>query len=150
MRAALLPSKRRQRPAVILFKGLYSGTSDGSFCMILWEEYPRFRFARRDHGTVSYAVHGQLLLVFFFVKQDQNLVLRKSRLINGVAPDTVRNTFFKHFLNLFMNDASFSRRDSVGSLVDWSMITSKNPVFHIRLRGCRLVGLREKPRKFPE
>ncbi|GFV10702.1 hypothetical protein TNCV_1755411 [Trichonephila clavipes] len=41
-------------------------------------------------------------------------------------------------------------RDSVGSLVDWSMITSKNPVFHIRLRGCRLVGLREKPRKFPE
>ncbi|GFU73003.1 hypothetical protein TNCV_4637371 [Trichonephila clavipes] len=47
-----------------------------------------------------------------------------------------------------MNDASFSRRDSVGSLVDWSMITSKNPVFHIRLRGCRLVGLREKPRKF--
>ncbi|GFW58413.1 hypothetical protein TNCV_3512761 [Trichonephila clavipes] len=43
--------------------------------MILWEEYPRFRFARRDHGTVSYAVHGQLLLVFFFVKQDQNLVL---------------------------------------------------------------------------
>ncbi|GFV24569.1 hypothetical protein TNCV_1914311 [Trichonephila clavipes] len=43
----------------------------------------------------------------------------------------------------------FSRRDSVGSLVDWSMITSKNPVFHIRLRGCRLVGLREKPRKFP-
>ncbi|GFW70689.1 hypothetical protein TNCV_2922441 [Trichonephila clavipes] len=46
-----------------------------------------------------------------------------------------------------MNDASFSRRDSVGSLVDWSMITSKNPVFHIRLRGCRLVGLREKPRK---
>ncbi|GFX61057.1 hypothetical protein TNCV_4117071 [Trichonephila clavipes] len=49
-----------------------------------------------------------------------------------------------------MNDASFSRRDSVGSLVDWSMITSKNPVFHIRLRGCRLVGLREKPRKFPE
>ncbi|GFY26481.1 hypothetical protein TNCV_2878121 [Trichonephila clavipes] len=48
-----------------------------------------------------------------------------------------------------MNDASFSRRDSVGSLVDWSMITSKNPVFHIRLRGCRLVGLREKPRKFP-
>ncbi|GFU91314.1 hypothetical protein TNCV_4208681 [Trichonephila clavipes] len=24
-------SKRRQRPAVILFKGLYSGTSDGSF-----------------------------------------------------------------------------------------------------------------------
>ncbi|GFT23270.1 hypothetical protein TNCV_1255671, partial [Trichonephila clavipes] len=33
MRAALLPSKRRQRPAVILFKGLYSGTSDsdGSF-----------------------------------------------------------------------------------------------------------------------
>ncbi|GFV44382.1 hypothetical protein TNCV_4935661, partial [Trichonephila clavipes] len=23
--------KRRQRPAVILFKGLYSGTSDGSF-----------------------------------------------------------------------------------------------------------------------
>ncbi|GFV57995.1 hypothetical protein TNCV_2572911 [Trichonephila clavipes] len=55
------------------------------------------------------------------------------------------------FLNFFMNDASFSRRDShVGSLVDWSMITSKNPVFHIRLRGCRLVGLREKPRKFPE
>ncbi|GFV80425.1 hypothetical protein TNCV_2149591 [Trichonephila clavipes] len=48
-----------------------------------------------------------------------------------------------------MNDASFSRRNSVGSLVDWSMITSKNPVFHIRLRGCRLVGLREKPRKFP-
>ncbi|GFT50847.1 hypothetical protein TNCV_321581 [Trichonephila clavipes] len=47
-----------------------------------------------------------------------------------------------------MNDASFSRRDSVGSLVDLSMITSKNPVFHIRLRGCRLVGLREKPRKF--
>ncbi|GFU98823.1 hypothetical protein TNCV_1819891 [Trichonephila clavipes] len=47
-----------------------------------------------------------------------------------------------------MNDASFSRRNSVGSLVDWSMITSKNPVFHIRLRGCRLVGLREKPRKF--
>ncbi|GFY04630.1 hypothetical protein TNCV_4417131 [Trichonephila clavipes] len=47
-----------------------------------------------------------------------------------------------------MNDASFSRRDSVGSLVDWSMITSKNPVFHIRLCGCRLVGLREKPRKF--
>ncbi|GFW26785.1 hypothetical protein TNCV_2851751 [Trichonephila clavipes] len=46
-----------------------------------------------------------------------------------------------------MNDASFSRRDSVGSLVDWSMVTSKNPVFHIRLRGCRLVGLREKPRK---
>ncbi|GFS96234.1 hypothetical protein TNCV_16151 [Trichonephila clavipes] len=59
------------------------------------------------------------------------------------------DTFIKHFLNLFMNDASFSRRDSVGSLVDWSMITSKNPVFHIRLRGCRLVGLREKPRKFP-
>ncbi|GFV05023.1 hypothetical protein TNCV_222401, partial [Trichonephila clavipes] len=58
------------------------------------------------------------------------------------------DTFIKHFLNLFMNDASFSRRDSVGSLVDWSMITSKNPVFHIRLRGCRLVGLREKPRKF--
>ncbi|GFS75095.1 hypothetical protein TNCV_1397181 [Trichonephila clavipes] len=27
-------------------------------------------------------------LVFFFEKQDQNLVLRKSRLINGVAPDT--------------------------------------------------------------
>ncbi|GFV17029.1 hypothetical protein TNCV_3049851, partial [Trichonephila clavipes] len=25
------PQKRRQRPAVILFKGLYSGTSDGSF-----------------------------------------------------------------------------------------------------------------------
>ncbi|GFV02715.1 putative DD34D transposase [Trichonephila clavipes] len=49
-----------------------------------------------------------------------------------------------------MNDASFSRRDSVGSLVDWSMITSKNPVFHIRLRGCRLVGLREKPRKIPD
>ncbi|GFT42400.1 hypothetical protein TNCV_1786801 [Trichonephila clavipes] len=46
-----------------------------------------------------------------------------------------------------MNDASFSRRDSVGSLVDWSMITSKNPVFHIRLRGCRLVGLREKAQK---
>ncbi|GFU04586.1 hypothetical protein TNCV_2334621 [Trichonephila clavipes] len=66
--------------------------------MILWEEYPRFRFARRDHGTVSYAVHGQLLLVFFFVKQDQNLVLRKSRLINGVAaPDTVRNTFLRVF-----------------------------------------------------
>ncbi|GFT35362.1 transposon Ty3-G Gag-Pol polyprotein [Trichonephila clavipes] len=42
------------------------------------------------------------------------------------------------------------RRDSVGSLVDWSMITSKNPVFHIRLCGCRLVGLREKPRKFEE
>ncbi|GFS97792.1 hypothetical protein TNCV_835551 [Trichonephila clavipes] len=62
----------------------------------------------------------------------------------------VDDTFIKHFLNLFMNDASFSRRDSVGSLVDWSMITSKNPVFHIRLRGCRLVGLREKPRKFPE
>ncbi|GFT21526.1 hypothetical protein TNCV_2307551 [Trichonephila clavipes] len=58
------------------------------------------------------------------------------------------DTFIKHFLNLFMNDASFSRRDSVGSLVDWSMITSKNPVFHIRLRSCRLVGLREKPRKF--
>ncbi|GFU21150.1 hypothetical protein TNCV_5115501 [Trichonephila clavipes] len=57
-------------------------------------------------------------------------------------------TFIKHFLNLFMNDASFSRRNSVVSLVDWSMITSKNPVFHIRLRGCRLVGLREKPRKF--
>ncbi|GFV84864.1 retrovirus-related Pol polyprotein from transposon 412 [Trichonephila clavipes] len=34
--------------------------------MILWEVYPRFRFARRDHGTVSYAVHGQLLLVFLF------------------------------------------------------------------------------------
>ncbi|GFU30141.1 hypothetical protein TNCV_329321 [Trichonephila clavipes] len=47
-----------------------------------------------------------------------------------------------------MNDASFSRRDSVGSLVDWSMITSKKPVFHIRLRGCRLVGLREKPENF--
>ncbi|GFV91078.1 hypothetical protein TNCV_1249601 [Trichonephila clavipes] len=58
------------------------------------------------------------------------------------------DTFIKHFLNLFMNDESFSRRDSVGSLVDWSMITSKNPVFHIRLRGCRLVGLREKHRKF--
>ncbi|GFU89890.1 hypothetical protein TNCV_1982371 [Trichonephila clavipes] len=28
------------------------------------------------------------------------------------------------------------------------MITSKNPVFHIRLRGCRLVGLREKPENF--
>ncbi|GFS70250.1 hypothetical protein TNCV_1067421 [Trichonephila clavipes] len=27
------------------------------------------------------------------------------------------------------------------------MITSKNPVFHIRLRGCRLVGLREKAQK---
>ncbi|GFU98161.1 hypothetical protein TNCV_880861 [Trichonephila clavipes] len=72
--------------------------------MILWEEYPRFRFARRDHGTVSYAVHGQLLLVFFFVKQDQNLVLRKSRLINGVAPDTVRNTF----LRVFRRDRLFS------------------------------------------
>ncbi|GFU35227.1 hypothetical protein TNCV_4041621 [Trichonephila clavipes] len=33
----------------------------------------------------------------FFVKQDQNLVLRKSRLINGVAPDTVRNTFLRVF-----------------------------------------------------
>ncbi|GFY02367.1 hypothetical protein TNCV_3502491 [Trichonephila clavipes] len=71
--------------------------------MTLWEEYPRFRFARRDHGTVSYAVHGQLLLVFFFVKQDQNLVLRKSRLINGVAPDTVRNT-----LRVFRRDPLFS------------------------------------------
>ncbi|GFW74572.1 hypothetical protein TNCV_2414711 [Trichonephila clavipes] len=30
----------------------------------------------------------------------------------------VDDTFIKHFLNLFMNDASFSRRDSVGSLVD--------------------------------
>ncbi|GFW82179.1 hypothetical protein TNCV_5056541 [Trichonephila clavipes] len=56
---------------------------------------------------------------------------------------------YLHQASFFMNDASFSRRDSVGSLVDWSMITSKNPVFHIRLRGCRLVGLREKPRKFP-
>ncbi|GFX06904.1 hypothetical protein TNCV_1202191 [Trichonephila clavipes] len=27
----IAPLKRRQRPAVILFKGLYSGTSDGSF-----------------------------------------------------------------------------------------------------------------------
>ncbi|GFW11594.1 hypothetical protein TNCV_42291 [Trichonephila clavipes] len=50
------------------------------------------------------------------------------------------DTFIKHFLNLFMNDASFSRRDSVGSLVDWSMITSKNPVFShssSRLSTCR-------------
>ncbi|GFT06904.1 hypothetical protein TNCV_2132441 [Trichonephila clavipes] len=54
----------------------------------------------------------------------------------------VDDTFIKHFLNLFMNDASFSRRDSVGSLVDWSMITSKNPVFHIRSRlsTCRSSG----------
>ncbi|GFT39463.1 hypothetical protein TNCV_458151 [Trichonephila clavipes] len=36
-------------------------------------------------------------LSFLFVKQDQNLVLRKSRLINGVAPDTVRNTFLRVF-----------------------------------------------------
>ncbi|GFW55629.1 hypothetical protein TNCV_120131 [Trichonephila clavipes] len=36
--------------------------------------------------------------------------------------------------------------ETLGSLV--GMITSKNPVFHIRLRGCRLVGLREKPENF--
>ncbi|GFW29525.1 hypothetical protein TNCV_399601 [Trichonephila clavipes] len=60
----------------------------------------------------------------------------------------VDDTFVKHFLNLFMNDASFSRRDSVGSLVDWSMITSKILCFTFVFAAVDLSVFVKSPENF--
>ncbi|GFT77375.1 hypothetical protein TNCV_1470351 [Trichonephila clavipes] len=83
-------------------------------------------------------------LSFLFVKQDQNLVLRKSRLINGVAPDTVRNTFLRVFGETDFSHWSINPYEISGSVryhLVFGIVTST--IFVLSSQRCTRASCRD-------
>lgn len=66
---------------------------------------------------------------------------------NGTELLKYMDTSVEHYLNFFLNDTSFGRWDTLGFLVNWSLITSVDSEFYLRLCGCPLVIFVENSRK---